>query len=165
MIPNLSKLVHPVLFICLLGGCASVQIRSAPLPTTAEAEQNRTVQTRLLKVPFETVFPKVIGVLLDDGYIVSSANERLGLVSFSQQWLDKDQHNANIRQEGTLFFERAGADATSVRVLMSGSWQVVSRGGGYSASSAMVGRVAQSSGEEQYKVLLDVVEKGLLVAR
>jgi hypothetical protein len=162
----LKPILPIVIFIFLisgvLDGCmGNIELRSAPLPTTAEVKNNRSFQTRLIKVPFESIFPKAIVVLMDDDFIIRSANKGLGLISFYKQWVDKEQRDANFILEGTVFFEQAGADTTRIRVLMTGSWQIKSIGGLHSSDS-MVGQFEPSPSAEQYKAILDALEKGLL---
>ena len=165
----MKRYLPMVMFVILisggLGGCMwRPELRSAPLPTPAEVKNNLNFQTRLIKVPFESIFPKAIVVLMDNGFIIRSADKEFGIISYCQQWVDKEQRDTNFSQEGTIFFEKAGADTTRIRVIMTGSWQIRTIGGKHSADS-MVGELVPSPGAEQYKAMLDALEKGLLAGK
>lgn len=138
--------------------CTPIQIKSAPAPSPQDIVQSRQAQSRVLPVAASSVFPKVITVLLDNGYIVRSANEKVGLVYFYQQWVDSSQANATLAMEGTLLFEPEGADATRARLLVTGNWQAM--GGGPKTSAEITG-AQQNASPGEYKKLLDLLEKGL----
>lgn len=158
------KTLLGALTITVLSGCAVPVVRTAPPPTTQQIALDRQVQLRVIAVPVESVFPKVLDVLMDNGFIVRSVNEKAGFVSFYQQWSDKTQGNANITLEGSLLFKSAGPNSTQARVLLTGSWQVVSLGYGDSANS-MVGRVQQSTPAKEYAAVLDAIDHGLAPER
>jgi hypothetical protein len=152
---------------CALLGCTvvdPVQVRSAPQSTGQELATFRALRTRVIATPFPSVFPKVLDVLMDSGYLVRSANETLGFVSFYQQWQDSNQSGASLSQEGSVVFKSAGLSSTEVRLILTGGWQrVESSGGGVRdfSTSAMVGGVQQNADPREYKKVLDLLEKGL----
>jgi hypothetical protein len=158
------KTLLGALAIAVLSGCAVPVVRTAPPPTAQQLALNRQIQLRVIAIPIEKVFPKVLDVLMDNGFIVRSVNERTGFVSFYQQWSDESQRNANITLEGSLLFRSVGPNSTQARVLLTGSWQVVSVGGGDSASS-MVGRVQQNTPAKEYAMVLDAIDHGLAPGR
>ncbi len=100
---------------------------------------------------------------MDGGYVIRSANADLGLVTFSQQWTDQTQRNANIAQEGSAVFSSAGPNQTRVRLVISGSWQRLEITG--RSDTGMVGGVQASTSPEEYAKLLDLVERGLRSAQ
>ena len=148
-----------------LPGCSplQVQVRSAPVPSEQDVIQSRSTQSRTVAVPRETVFPAILNIFMDNGFVIRSANGDLGLVSFYQQWTDTSQHGACIELEGSAVFSAVGATKTLVRLVLSGNWQVMVNGGGPKSDvSTMVGGVQQSTPAEEYKKLLDLLEVGLL---
>jgi hypothetical protein len=157
-----------VIVIGMLTGCASarpVVVRSEPAPTPEQVAQVRAIQTRVIATPIESVFPNVIDVLMDDDYVVRSADAKLGLVVFYQQWTDSTQNYANITQEGTALFKPVDASSTQVRVMLTGGWQQLENTGGglRSPVSSMVG-ATQSGAADEYKKVLDVLQNGLAAA-
>ncbi|MGZ3699883.1 MAG: hypothetical protein ACXVCH_17455 [Bdellovibrionota bacterium] len=152
---------------CALLGCTvvtPVQVRSAPQSTGQQLATVRALRTRVIATPLSAVFPKVLDVLMDSGYLVRSANETLGIISFYQQWQDTDQSGASISEEGTAVFRSAGPSSTEVRLILTGGWQrVESSGGGVRnfSTSALVGGVQQHADPREYKKVLDLLEKGL----
>jgi hypothetical protein len=155
-----TKILLGTLAISALSGCVAPEIRTAPPPTTQQLALDRQVQVRTIAIPAERVFPKILDVLMDNGFIVRSVNEKVGFVSFYQQWADQSQRNADITLEGSLLFKSTGPNSTEARVVLTGSWQVLSVGSGSSANS-MVSGVQQSPGAEQYTMVLDAIEHGL----
>ena len=157
-----------VIAIGMLTGCVTarpVVVRSEPTPTPEQVAQVRAIQTRVIATPIESVFPKVIDVLMDNDYVVRSADAKLGLVVFYQQWTDTTQNYANITREGTALFKPAGASSTQVRVMLTGGWQQLENTGGglRSPVSSMVGAV-QGGATDEYKKVLDVLQNGLAAA-
>ena len=142
---------------------APVEVRSAPEPTREQVLALRASQTRVLSLPFDRVFPKVIDVLLDSGYVVLFADKDLGVVSFHQQWNDASQHTANITQEGTAVFRSSGGDSTEVRLFLTGGWQRLEPAGGV-GDTAMISGVQQSVSDREYARVLNIIEQGLLRA-
>ena len=164
------KTLVATLAVLGFSGCvplAPVQLRSAPEPSEQEMAQLRNIQSRTIAIRRDAVFPKVLEVLMDGGYVIRSANTDLGLVTFYQQWMDQTQHNANIAEEGSAVFSSAGPNQTRVRLVISGSWQrlEVTGGGLKSTDSGMIGGVLQSASPEEYAKLLDLLERGLRSAR
>lgn len=164
------KTLVAMLAVLWFSGCvplAPVQLRSAPEPSEQEMAQLRNIQSRTIAIRRDAVFPKVLEVLMDGGYVIRSANTDLGLVTFYQQWMDQAQHNANIAEEGSAVFSSAGPNQTRVRLVISGSWQrlEVTGGGLKSTDSGMIGGVLQSASPEEYAKLLDLLERGLRSAR
>jgi len=164
------KTLVATLGVLWFSGCvplAPVQLRSAPEPSEQEMAQLRNIQSRTIALRRDAVFPKVLEVLMDGGYVIRSANADLGLVTFYQQWMDQAQHNANIAEEGSAVFSSAGPNQVRVRLVISGSWQrlEVTGGGPKSTDSGMVGGVLQSASPEEYAKLLDLLERGLRSAQ
>ena len=164
------KTLVATLAVLGFSGCvplAPVQLRSAPEPSEQEMAQLRNIQSRTIEIRRDAVFPKVLEVLMDGGYVIRSANTDLGLVTFYQQWMDQTQHNANIAEEGSAVFSSAGPNQTRVRLVISGSWQrlEVTGGGLKSTDSGMIGGVLQSASPEEYAKLLNLLERGLRSAR
>lgn len=153
-----------LLLVCMLQGCQlpPVQVHSAPAPTPQEVTQIRALQTRVISAPIDSIFPRVIEILMDNNYIVRSVDSRAGFVSFYQQWTDSTQASANISQEGSILFTPAGKQ-TQVRVILTAGWQrlEVTGGGPRSTDSGMVGGVQQSAADEEYKKILDTLQSGL----
>ncbi len=164
------KTLLATLAVLGFSGCAPlapVQLRSAPEPSEQEMAQLRNIQSRTIAIRRDAVFPRVLEVLMDGGYVIRSANTDLGLVTFYQQWMDQTQHNANIAEEGSAIFSSAGPNQTRVRLVISGSWQrlEVTGGGFKSPDSGMIGGVLQSASPEEYAKLMDLLERGLRSAR
>jgi len=164
------KTLLATLAVLGFSGCAPlapVQLRSAPEPSEQEMAQLRNIQSRTIAIRRDAVFPKVLEILMDGGYVIRSANTDLGLVTFYQQWMDQTQHNANIAEEGSAIFSSAGPNQTRVRLVISGSWQrlEVTGGGFKSPDSGMIGGVLQSASPEEYAKLMDLLERGLRSAR
>ena len=154
-----------VVLVVAIIGCveAPVQIRSAPAPLKQDLANVIAIQSRTLNIDTNDVFPRVLTVLLNSGYVIRSANKELGYVSFFQQWNDTSQNGANITQEGSAIFSNAGPHQTSVRIAVTGGWQRLQATGGGPKSTdfGMVGGVQMSATPEEYKALLDVIEAGL----
>jgi hypothetical protein len=162
--------VLPAALVVLLGGCAvntDVTVHSAPVPTAQQAQQIRSVQSRVIAVPYDAVFPKVLDVLMDGGFLVRSVNERMGFVYIYQQWTDAEQLEADLIEEGSILFQPAGQGTTLVRVVLTGGWQrlQVTGGGPRSTDTGMVGGVQAGAPPEEYRKLLDLLESGLAGAR
>jgi hypothetical protein len=148
--------------LLLLVGCQALpppEIRSAPAPTLDQVLRTRAIQTRVVTMPTESLFPRVINVLMDSGYVVRAADAKLGLVSFYQQWTDSTQANADIFEEGSMLLQPAGPGSTQIRVMLTGGWQQenVSKGG----VATMYGSVQQHAAAGEYKRFLDMLESGL----
>lgn len=151
-----------------LGGLAAcsqpeVRFRAAPRPSQGEAARLRQERTRVLAVEPASIFPRILDLLMDQGYLVRSVDERLGFVAFFQQWRDPSQGGANLIQEGTLLFTPMGDGSTKVRVMLTGSSQRLQgyasvRGDG---SVVMLEAVRQDVGAEECLRVLDLVEQGL----
>lgn len=149
--------------ICMTAACRppNPQVRSEPAPTPAQLTQVRAVQTRVIPTPIDSVFPKVIDVLMDNDYVVRSADAKLGFVSFYQQWTDSTQSGANISQEGAVLFKPAGPGSTQVRVMLTGGWQQLQfTTTGKNPDAAMVGAVA-STRSDDYAQFLDMLQSAL----
>lgn len=154
----------------LLGGCAvatDVTVRSAPLPTPQQVQQIRSVQSRVIAVPFDGVFPKVIDVLMDGGFLVRSVNEKMGFVYIYQQWTDVEQFEADLNEEGSIVFQPSGPGSTLVRVVLTGGWQrqQITGGGPRSTDTGMLSGVQAGASPDEYRKLLDLLESGLAGAR
>ena len=162
------KRVFLVILAIAITGCVElppVQIRSAPAPLKQDLAKVIAIQSRILNIETSVVFPRVLTVLLNGGYVIRSANKELGYVSFYQQWNDASQNGANITQEGSAIFSNAAPHQTSVRIVVTGGWQrLQATGGGGKGGTdfGMVGGVQMSATPEEYKGLLDLIEAGLL---
>jgi len=164
------KTLSTFLVALALCGCVPlppVQIRSAPLPSAQEVEQVRAGQTRVVAVPYDAVFPGVLDVLMDNGFIIRSADKATGLVAFYQQWADEWQHGAIIAVEGSALFRPAGPDSTRVRLILTGGSQrlEVTGGGPRSSDSSMVGSAQQNASPGEYKKILEALEAGLVAGK
>jgi hypothetical protein len=164
------KMSVAALLTASLAGCTTlqpVQLRSAPEPSRQEISQLRNVQSRTISTKLDSVFPNVVYVLMDNGYVVRSANKDVGLISFYQQWKDSAQSDANISQEGTAIFSASGPNSTDVRLTLTGGWQrlEISGGGPKTIDTAMMAGVQQNIPAQEYKKLLDVLEQGLTSPR
>jgi hypothetical protein len=149
--------------ICMTAACAPPPpvVHSAPTPTPEQLMQVRAAQTRVIPTPIDSVFPKVIDVLMDNDYVVRSADAKLGFISFYQKWTDTTQKGANITLEGSALFKRATPGSTQVRVMLTGGWQQLQvTGGGKNGVSSMVGAVADTRADD-YTKLLDLLQGGL----
>jgi len=120
----------------------------------------------MVAVPYESVFPSVLDVLMDNGFIIRSADKETGLVAIYQQWADESQHDAIIALEGSALFQPAGSNATKIRLFLTGGSQrlEITGGGSHSTDSSMVGKVQQNTSSNEYKKILDLLESGLLAA-
>jgi len=129
---------RPFLSICMPLGCllASVLLMQgcvpppavslAPVRSQAQAEAAIASRSRVLPLPRREVFPKVLGVIMDLGYQVRSANADLGQVSIYQAWYDETQAaRPELQLEATLLFQEEGG-GTRVRILPAG--RIVSQG-------------------------------------
>ncbi|MFN8012341.1 MAG: hypothetical protein U0P81_13310 [Holophagaceae bacterium] len=147
-----------LLLLFLLGCVPMPRIESAPRGAVMDAGHMRETHSRVLAVPRSAVFPRVLDLLLDQGYQVRSANEPLGFVAFHQQWVDRRQATKPILSlEGTLLFREEGTSRTRVRVEMTGRWEVMSIG----ETPSMVSEVVQTVDPQEYRKVLDFLEQGL----
>jgi hypothetical protein len=148
-----------------LGGCAlpPVQLRSAPPVSGQQIAEARDAQTRVIATPIDGSVSKAMEILFDNGYVVRSADQQLGLIAFYQQWTDPTQYGANISEEGSILFKAAGPQSTQIRIVLTGGWQRLepTGGGPRSQDFGMVGGVQQAAGADEYKKLLDLLEAGL----
>jgi hypothetical protein len=144
----------------LLAGCVATppEISSPPPPAPQEIAAMRAVETRVVPVPIESVFPHVIDVLLDNNFVVRSVDTRLGFVAFGQQWMDPTQPTASVSEEGTILFTSAGAGSTQMRVMLAGNWHDLEVGG---HSYASRGAAGQGPSEQEYRKILDMLQRGL----
>src|SRR2546425_9418957 len=92
------KTLVATLAVLGFSGCvplAPVQLRSAPEPSEQEMAQLRNIQSRTIAIRRDAVFPKVLEVLMDGGYVIRSANTDLGLVTFYQQ--RSEEHTSELQ--------------------------------------------------------------------
>lgn len=155
-----------MILTCALSACAAlppVQIHSAPVPPAQEIAQIQEMQSRLLAIGSEVVFPRVLDVLMDNGYVIRSVDSKIGFVAFFQQWADPKQFGAIIALDGSAIFEPQGPASTRVRVILSGGSQRLQAtgGGAHSTDYGMVGQAQQTADALGYKRLLDTTETGL----
>jgi hypothetical protein len=105
--------------VVALSGCMVPRDAWNPRPVPPQVQADRAVHARTLPVPIERVFPRVIEVLLDAGYVVRSVDAPLGFVSFYNQWettYDPIIGPTVVTQEGTLLFSSEGPATTRVRL-------------------------------------------------
>ncbi len=103
-------------------GCGHLT-HTATLPSPTEPAPK--LLERVMDLPLANVFPKVLEILLEQGYHLEAADRSLGLVRFSRVWTNT--HNLAQPQshlQCTLLFSPAGAEKTRVRLLATGhlSW-------------------------------------------
>lgn len=116
------------------------------------------MQTRVISTPLGSAFPKAVEVLMDNGFVVRSADTGSGVICFYQQWNDASQGDADLTVEGSVVLTSASAGSTRIRVVLTGGWQTVSAG---PKSAAMIGAVQQSASADEYNKLLDMFQHGL----
>ena len=142
------------LTVALVGCAAPARPLAPPEPSVEQVAQLSTGSTRTLSVKPDFIFPKVIYVLLDNGYVVRSASKDLGFVSIYQQW--QDQPGLNVFLEGTVVFSPSGKESTEVRISLTRSLL-----DNRNTSGALYPTVEQYAPPEVYNKLLDVLERGL----
>src|SRR4051812_40902721 len=96
--------------VLLLAGCEiPARAWAPPMGPPGRVVAERRARSRVLQIPMQAVFPRVLDVLLDAGCVVRAADRELGMVSFFRVWAD---HGGafTYSQEGTLLFrsERPG---------------------------------------------------------
>jgi hypothetical protein len=135
-----------------LSGCVIPPDDWNPRPLPAQAQAGRPNRSRALPVPIERVFPRVIEVLLDAGYVVRSVDAPLGFVAFFNQWESHipTEGPTVVSHEGTLLFYSEGPTTTRVRLSIIAR---SSRGADMFPDPKDQGQVEQA--------LLDLLEKGL----
>jgi hypothetical protein len=105
------------------------------MPSQAQAEALQTIQSRVLPLPREQVFPRVLGVLMDLGYQVRCASQDLGQVNIYQTWYDDTRAaRPELSLEATLLFQVEDSNSTRVRIVATGRWNLISSGHSVSAS-------------------------------
>lgn len=146
--------------IFVLAGCLQPpRIETAPMADPVDTARIGESHSRVLPISRSAVFPKVLDLLLDQGFQVLSVDEPLGLVSFHQQWVDRTQDTKPILiLEGTLVFREAAPGATKVRVEMSGRSETLVAGKG---GAVLIPSVMQKVDGAEYRKLLDLLERGL----
>lgn len=120
-----------LLLLGVMTGCSMAPpiVSVAPLPTQAQLDAMRTIQSRVLPLPRPSVFPKVLGVLMDMGYQVRCANQELGQVNIHQTWYDDTRAaRPELTMEATLLFQSEDDHSTRVRVVATGRWNLISVG-------------------------------------
>jgi hypothetical protein len=154
------------LALLLLTNCQNpVQIQAAPNPTHEEVALRRDSQSRVLPIARTSVFPKVVDLLLDNGYLVRSVNYDLGVLSFYHQWPNPERGGYILQQEGTMVIAAEGPGSTRVRLAMSGRWEYTGANiDNYMLLNAAGAQtwVKQNTDASEYKKLLDILEKGLV---
>ena len=105
----------------LLGGISTLHA-GVPAPSTAGPQAPaHLAQERTLKAASNLVCPWVLPLLLENGYVVRSVNEHLGLISFSRQRADpfRSRGLMNITMEGSLLFQPDEPGSTHAYLLLS----------------------------------------------
>lgn len=150
-----------VVLMCLSACGTPVTPKFAP-PAASQPAASGLESSRVIAVPYDSVFPRILDVLLDRGFLIRSANAELGLVSFYQQWVDNGQLGATITTEGTILLHRTAAGTTQIKLAITGNWQMDSSSiGKYGMQSSTVGGATQTTGNDQYRQMLDLIEQGL----
>jgi len=154
------KRTHCLTLLLLLTGCEPVvpALRSPPTPPPEQIAAARSVQSRVVQVPMESVLPRAISVLMDNNFVVRSADAKLGFVSFYQQWMDPVFYSTSVSEEGSILFTPAGAGATQIRVMLTGGWRDTEAGGNILGSKGVAG---QGPEEIEYRKILDMLQRGL----
>jgi hypothetical protein len=148
----------PFFALLLAVGCTplTVEVSHVP-PPSAEL---LAVQSRVLSLPPAAVFPRILDVLMNEGFLIVSANRDLGLVTIHRQW-DEQQGNVHplLSLDATLVFSAEGTDRTRVRAQIYGGIHAAAGSGKtYSTYDGAPGDLKAGD----YENLLDRVEKGLL---
>jgi hypothetical protein len=109
----------------------------------------------------ESVLPRAIEVLMDNNFVVRSADEKLGFVSFYRRWTTADPNAvfASVSEEGSIHFTPVTAGTTKIRVLLTGSWQSLVSGGG--GIARIEGGAGQRVEQTEYRKFLDMLQGGL----
>ncbi len=117
-------------------GCAPPPPFTVPPPAgQAGPGAPEVVQSRTLPIAPDQVFPRVLGVLLDMGYQIRSANRELMFVNIHRTWFDETLvGRPELSMGATLLFEAAGPGTTRVRILPTGRWSRVNSVEGGSAT-------------------------------
>jgi hypothetical protein len=153
----------------LLLGCSPtkpVQLHPAPDFSAERMAQIRAAQIRVQPMAMGSLIPRVLDILMDNGYLVWATNARLGTVSFSQQWQDPNQDNAKITMYGSLLFTVLGPDSTRIRLVLAGGahrMELTGLGKDYRAFG-QVSTAQQIADIDEHKKLLDLLEKALCKA-
>ena len=124
------------LLLALAFGCAEPPVAFVP-PTGNPASPGNpsSVQSRVLPIARDQVFPKVLSVLMDMGYQVRCVNPDLGQVNIYQTWYDTTlAARPELSLEATLLFLPENASQTRVRVVATGHWGYISVGRNNSAT-------------------------------
>lgn len=152
--------VSCLIALLLLAGCATPppQLHSPAAPPPEQIAAARSVQTRVIAVQFDAVLPRAIAVLMDNNFVVRSADAKLGFVSFYQQWMDPTLAAASVTEEGTILFTPAAAGSTQMRVMLTGSWHDLQVGESIQGSKGESGKSAE---EVEYRKILDMLQGGL----
>ena len=108
-------------------GCAPPPPFTVPPPAgQAGPGAMDVVQSRTLPIAPDQVFPRVLGVLLDMGYQIRSADRELMFVNIHRTWFDETLvARPELSMGATLLFEAAGPGTTRVRILPTGRWSLV----------------------------------------
>jgi hypothetical protein len=150
--------------LLLLAGCVVPQppaIRSPDAPRPEQVAAARNIQTRVVQVPIDSVLPRAINVLMDNNFVVRSADSKLGFVSFYQQWMDPTLESTAVSEEGSILFTPAAPGSTQIRVMLTGSWHVTAAGSGGSIQGSK-GASGQGPEELEYRKVLDMLQRGLV---
>ena len=101
------------ILVCSLGCAPPAHLPPVP----AEASSQNLV--RVIPVPRELVFPKVLDVLVDLGYQIRCVNQDLGQVNIHRAWTESLMGNPfNYSIEATLLFRVEDPRSTRVRIII-----------------------------------------------
>jgi hypothetical protein len=132
--------------------------------TLNEQEQLRDLQTRTLPMPLEVIFPKVLAIMIDQGYLLHSIDKLNGMITFSQQWRETGPQPANITIRGTIFLSALEPAKTRLRVMLTGNSRALRTGvtcNGQAYDTGL-GSVQQHADPAVYREFLDFLEMELV---
>ena len=108
-------LIVSVAILTVFSGC----VPPPHLPPAPSEAINQSL-VRVMPVPREAIFPKVLDVLVDLGYQVRSVNQDLGQVNIHRAWTEYgfQGHPYQYSFEATLLFRQEAPQSTRVRIIV-----------------------------------------------
>jgi len=97
-------------------GCVPPSSHLPPIPSEASSQN----LVRVMAVPRESVFPKILDVLVDLGYQVRCVNPELGQLNIQRAWTESNGlgNRFSYSIEATLLFKHESPQSTRVRVIV-----------------------------------------------